>query len=76
MKIIFWRAFYKKIGLWNLIGLILSLLMSIIGMILVFKEFGLRLVFESFALSYLFDKIKDFKNAFKETKAEYEIETK
>ncbi len=75
-KKIFWRAFCKNLGLWNLVGLILSLILSIIGTILIFEEFGFKIVLESFALSYLFDKYKDFKNAIITTKKEYEIEIK
>ncbi len=75
-KKLFWKAFYKNLGLWNLIGLIVSIIVLIIGSILIFEEFGFKIVLENFALSYLFNKYKDFKNAVITAKKEYEIEIK
>lgn len=75
-KKFYWKSFIKKMGKMNFVGFIISIILTIIGTILVFKEFGFKLVFESFALSFLFDKIKDFRKAIKETNDEYTIEQK
>lgn len=68
-----WKALYKKMGMKNTIGFILSIILTIIGMIMCFEEFGFKFVFLTFAFSYLYDNLKNLISAISKTIKEYSI---
>lgn len=76
MKHTYFKGFFKKLGIKNTIGLIVSALFVTIGAIAVINNFGKELLIETAALNIFFKYIDKVIDAIKKVKDEYTIETK